>query len=171
MGTRIALMRDGVLQQVDAPEALYARPRNLFVAGFIGSPKMNLVSARVASVDGEVAIECLGLTMALRDQVSAAVRGFGGKDLIVGLRPEDLRWAPEAPSATAVRLQGLAEVVEPLGSETLVTVVVAGGNQVVARFPPRSGVQTGDRVELALDPSHLHVFDSDSGHSLLWEEE
>ena len=171
MGTRIALMRDGVLQQVDAPEALYARPRNLFVAGFIGSPKMNLVTARVASLDGEVAIECLGLTMSLRDQVSAAVKGFGGKDLIVGLRPEDLRWAPEAPSATAVRLQGLAEVVEPLGSETLVTVVVADGYQVVARFPPRSGVQTGDRVELALDPSHLHVFDSDSGHSLLWEEE
>ena len=127
---------------------------------------MNLVPAHVSSLDGEVAIEWLGMSTSLRGSVGAAVKGFQGKDLIVGLRPEDLRWASQAPSESTVRLRGRSEVVEPLGSETLVTVLVEG-NRVIARFPPRSGVETGDTVELALDPTHLHVFDPDSGLSLL----
>jgi multiple sugar transport system ATP-binding protein len=165
MGTRIALMRDGVLQQVDAPETLYAKPANLYVAGFIGSPKMNLVSGRLTSLVGEVAVECLGTCMALRGKVAATVKKQVSEALIVGLRPEDLRWARDAPSESTVRLRGPVEVVEPLGSETLVTVVV-DGNHLTTRFPPRSGVQTGEVVELALDPTHLHVFDPDSGVSL-----
>jgi multiple sugar transport system ATP-binding protein len=167
MGTRIALMRDGVLQQVDTPEALYARPRNLFVAGFIGSPKMNLVPARVASLDGAVAIDCLGLHAALGAHVADAVKSSGREEIIVGLRPEDLRWARDAPNESTVKLRGRTEVVEPLGSETLVTVLVED-SRIVARFPPRSGVQTGEEVELALDPAHLHVFDPQSELSLLW---
>jgi multiple sugar transport system ATP-binding protein len=166
MGTRIALMRDGVLQQVDAPESLYARPANTFVAGFIGSPKMNIVPGRVTSVDGKVAVAWLGMCMPVRGKVAAVVTRHRGEGLLVGLRPEDLRWAREASADSTVRLRGLAEVVEPLGSETLVTVVV-DGNYLVTRFPPRSGVQTGDLVDLALDPAHLHVFDPDSGLSLM----
>jgi multiple sugar transport system ATP-binding protein len=167
MGTRIALMRDGVLQQVDAPEALYARPRNLFVAEFIGSPKMNLIPGRVASVDGDLGVEWLGLSVACQGTVAAAVRGHVGRELMLGLRPEDLRWAREAPPECTARVRGRTEVVEPLGAETLVTAVV-DGSRLVARFPPRSGVETGELVELAFDPTHLQVFDPETGLSLQW---
>jgi multiple sugar transport system ATP-binding protein len=168
MGTRIALMCDGVLQQIDAPEILYARPRNLFVAGFIGSPKMNLVPGRVTSTDGDVAIEWLGMRMGLQGEPAEVAKSLNRGDLIVGLRPEDLRLGRETHPATAIRIRGLAEVVEPLGPETLVTTVV-DGIRLVARFPPRSGVEPGDEVELALDPRHLHLFDRESGLSLLVE--
>jgi multiple sugar transport system ATP-binding protein len=166
MGTRIALMRDGVLQQVDAPETLYARPRNLYVAGFVGSPRMNLVAGRPASIAGDVALECLGLQIPLDGAIASAVRSNPGGELVVGLRSEDLRWAQVAPSELRLRLRAEAEIVEPLGSETLVTVAV-DRTTLVARFPPRSGVTPGDSVELTFDPSHLHVFDKGSGLSLL----
>jgi len=166
MGTRIALIRDGVLQQVDAPETLYARPRNLFVAGFVGSPKMNLYPGRLTSANGEVALDWLGLEVAMSGVIAAALRNHDGSEVVVGLRPEDLRWAQLSHSAADKRLAGVAEIVEPLGSETLVTVAVRGP-AVVARFPPRSGVRPGDAVELAFDPTHLHLFDPESGLSLM----
>jgi multiple sugar transport system ATP-binding protein len=169
MGTRIALMCDGVLQQIDAPEVLYARPRNLFVAGFIGSPKMNLVPGRLTSLDGEVAIEWLGIEMPLRGKLATVARGVSGDNLIVGLRPEDLRLEREARPATAVHIRGRTEVVEPLGSETLVTTVV-DDTRLIARIAPRSGVEPGDDVDLSLDPTHLHMFDPESGLSLLHDE-
>jgi multiple sugar transport system ATP-binding protein len=170
MGTRIALMCDGVLQQIDAPEVLYAQPRNLFVAGFIGSPKMNLVPGQLTSLDGDVAIEWLGVRMRLRDKLATAARTFAGDNLIVGLRPEDLRLETEARPAAGVRIFGRAEVVEPLGSETLVTTVVNDA-RLVARIPPRTGVEPGDNVDLALDPTHVHLFDPESGSSLLRDDE
>jgi multiple sugar transport system ATP-binding protein len=166
MGTRIALIKDGVLQQVDAPETLYARPRNLFVAGFVGSPKMNLYPGRRTGANGAVALSWLGREVALSDALAAALRSHDRGDVVVGLRPEDLRWARLSHSTADVGLAGAAEIVEPLGSETLVTVAVDGG-AVVARLPPRSGVRPGDTVELVFDPTHLHLFDPESGLSLM----
>jgi multiple sugar transport system ATP-binding protein len=163
MGDRIVLMRDGVLQQVDAPEALYARPANLFVAGFIGSPKMNLVPATRTAVDAAHAIDCLGTRFALAAQ--AQVRD-SGNEVILGLRPEDLRWARTGPSEGHVKLRAQVEVVEPLGSETLVTVAI-GDNLLIARFPPRTGISPGENVDLAFDPAHVHLFDPSSGASVL----
>lgn len=163
MGDRIVLMRDGVLQQVDAPEALYARPANLFVAGFIGSPKMNLLPATRSSSDGAHAIGCLGTRFVL--SVRSRPRDSGG-DVILGLRPEDLRWARTGAGAGDVRLEGRVEVVEPLGSETLITVAI-GEHLLVARFPPRTGISSGELVDLAFDPAHVHLFDPGSGSSLL----
>ena len=101
--------------------------------------------------------------------LAASLRCYDSNELIIGLRPEDLRWAREAHSESAVTLRGRAEIVEPLGSETLVTVVV-NGNRLVSRFPPRSGIQTGDDVELALDPTHLHLFNPESGECLTADE-
>ncbi len=121
MGDRIVLMRDGVLQQIDAPEALYARPANLFVAGFIGSPKMNLVPASRTALDAGHAVECLGTRFPL---VAHGDVLDSGSDVILGLRPEDLRWARGGADAGHVALRAQVEVVEPLGSETLVTVAI-----------------------------------------------
>ena len=163
MGDRIVLMRDGVLQQIDAPEALYARPANLFVAGFIGSPKMNLVPASRTALN---AVECLGTRFPI------AAHGDvldSGRDVILGLRPEDLRWARGGADEGHVTLRAQVEVVEPLGSETLVTVAI-GEQRLIARFPPRTGISPGENVDLAFDPAHVHLFDPGSGASVLRHE-
>jgi multiple sugar transport system ATP-binding protein len=165
MGTRIALMRDGVLQQIDAPEALYVRPKNLFVASFIGSPRMNLVTSSVVTVAGDLCVQWLGMQMALPASLAAVTQKHGGSTVVIGVRPEDVRWTRESPTNSAPTFVGYVEVVEPLGSETLVAFSV-NGESLVARFPPRSGIAPGDRVELTLDPVHCHLFDPDSGVNL-----
>jgi multiple sugar transport system ATP-binding protein len=166
MGDRIVLMRDGVLQQVDAPEALYARPANLFVAGFIGSPKMNLVPATRTAVDGAHAIDCLGTRFALAAQSRPV---DSQSDVVLGLRPEDLRWARTSNGPADVQLRARVEVVEPLGSETLLTVAI-DEHRLIARFPPRTGISSGEHVDLAFDPAHVHLFDPGSGSSVLRHE-
>jgi multiple sugar transport system ATP-binding protein len=157
MGDRIAIMNFGRLQQVDTPERLFERPANLFVAAFIGSPKMNLVPAELTSVDGRPSVSCFRTQIALNGEIVGAVSGLSRRQLVV--RPEDLRWERDAPASCTVRLPSTVEVVEPLGSETYV-VARLGELSVTSRFPPRSGVKAGMTVELALDPAHLHVFDA-----------
>jgi multiple sugar transport system ATP-binding protein len=170
MGDRIAIMNLGRLQQVDTPERLYDRPANLFVAGFIGAPRMNLVPARLVSANGAPAAECLGTTIPLAGETAAGVARVDHGELVLGVRPEDLRWSEDAQATHAVRFAATVEVVEPLGSETFVVTRV-GETSLVARFPPRSGVQSGGgSVELALNPAHLHVFDARTGVSVLHAE-
>jgi multiple sugar transport system ATP-binding protein len=159
MGHRIAIMNLGRLQQIDTPERLFERPANLFVAGFIGSPKMNLVSAEVTSLDGRPTINCLQTQIELNGEMIGAVKGLPHREVIVGIRPEDLRWDRDAPASCTVRLPSIVEVVEPLGSETYV-VARLGDMSMTSRFPPRSGITAGDAVELAFDPAHLNLFDA-----------
>jgi multiple sugar transport system ATP-binding protein len=167
MGDRIAVMNGGRLQQCDTPERLYERPANLFVAGFIGAPKMNLVGGRiVAAAGGGPALEWLGQTVALDGDLAAACRPLDAATVTVGLRPEDLRWSRDAPASCTARLHALVEVVEPVGSETYVVARV-GESALTARFPSRSGVHSGDQVELAFDPAHIHLFNGDTGASVL----
>jgi multiple sugar transport system ATP-binding protein len=166
MGDRIAVMSNGQLQQCDTPERLYERPANLFVAGFIGAPKMNLVAGRVDSAVGTPAIAWLGDELVVGGESRAVAAAAGTREVTVGLRPEDLRWSQDAPPSCSSRLQALVEVVEPVGSETYVVARV-GETSLTARFPPRSGVQPGDRVELAFDPGHIHLFHGETGASVL----
>jgi multiple sugar transport system ATP-binding protein len=165
MADRIVLLHEGQLQQVGVPEAMYARPNNLFVAGFIGSPKMNLIHGQVAGAGRGAAFATLGTTFDAHAVVPPEVCGPAGRRVIVGIRPEDLRWIPSPDTGQTPQLSGRVEIVEPLGAETLVTVTVAG-ERLLSRFPPRSGVSVGDTVQLHADPSHLHVFDADTGRRL-----
>jgi multiple sugar transport system ATP-binding protein len=166
MGDRIAVMSTGRMQQCDTPERLYERPANLFVAGFIGAPKMNLVAGRLGGADGAPTIDWLGQLVPLDGELASATLSLGSAEVTVGLRPEDLRWSRDAPTACTARMDALVDVVEPVGSETYVVVRVRG-DTLTARFPSRSGVQTGDKVELAFDPAHLHIFRGDNGTSVL----
>ena len=166
MGDRIAVMSGGRMQQCDTPERLYERPANLFVAGFIGAPKMNLVSGGVGSADGSPVVRWLGQHVPLEGEMKRAISSLDVQEVIVGLRPEDLRWARDAPESCSARLSAVAEVVEPVGSETYVVARV-GESALTARFPSRSGASSGDQVDLAFDPTHLHVFHGDLGTSAL----
>jgi multiple sugar transport system ATP-binding protein len=160
MGTRITLMKDGLVQQIDAPLALYREPANRFVAGFIGSPAMNLMDGTFRNRGAGYAFESGDLSLRL-DTLTGA-DGFPDR-LTLGIRPESLRLAREADDCSFdVRV----ELVEPLGSEVYLH-GTAAGHPVVARLPPDAPLTSGATVRLAADPARMHFFDGESGEALL----
>ena len=165
MGDRIAVLNAGRLQQVDAPETLYDNPANMFVAGFIGSPRMNFVPGRLASSEGKASVSFLGITTPLGTGARLTAGAASG-DVTVGIRPEDLMWRPAAGPDCTLTLHAEVDVVEPMGHEAYVTALCAG-ETVTSRFPPRSGVRPQERVDLALNPARLHLFDAQSGITIL----
>jgi multiple sugar transport system ATP-binding protein len=163
MGDRIAVMSEGRLQQVDTPETLYDNPATLFVATFIGSPKMNVVQGRLTTDRGEGAVvECLGVRLPVdRTRLLSGAR----EDVLLGIRPEDIAWRA-ITDGSGVCLMAEVDLVEPMGHEAYVRVLV-GATPLVTRFPPRSGVRSHDQIELILDSSRIHLFDPTTGVSLL----
>ncbi len=167
MGTRIAVMRDGVLQQVGVPQHLYDQPANLFVAGFIGSPKMNMAPGRIVPGAGdEVALEWLGQRCSLSGALAAIARRADAPDVVVGIRPEDLRSRGAEDDA---KVRGRIEILEPLGPETLATVAIESEIRVIARLGSRAGVSLEDSIDLAFSPDHLHLFDPTNGLNFLYQ--
>jgi len=158
MGTRIAVMDKGLLQQVGPPQELYDHPKNLFVAGFIGSPAMNFVkvTADGSQVSGE------GVTLPIPGRYKGALDGK--HNLVAGYRPEHLELG-EVANAAPIRAR--AEVVEFLGNEELLHVSIEGNpNDVVAVVGAEHRVKPGDVIDLKLPLDRLHLFDAESGESL-----
>jgi multiple sugar transport system ATP-binding protein len=191
LGHRVTVMRDGVLQQVGAPEDLYERPVNLFVAEFIGSPAMNLVGADIVRGEG-------GLRAVFGDN-SISVDGapgraaHEGRRLILGIRPEDLEDAAVAGRAGASTISATTDIRENLGSEVLIHFGVGGaavrgedvkaavgeealeatteqarryGSVFSARISRESAAREGERIELAVDTRRLHFFDPETGEAI-----
>ncbi|TMC48221.1 MAG: sn-glycerol-3-phosphate ABC transporter ATP-binding protein UgpC [Chloroflexi bacterium] len=158
MGDRIAVMREGILQQVGTPQDLYQTPNNLFVGGFIGSPSMNFLTGTVSSDGGSVRLKIESLDIALAGRVAELARTRGnGSSLTIGVRPEHFDTA--APGAAdTMRLPASVDVVEFLGNEDLIHTTVAG-KDVVAMVPSVRGVKVGDQLELHVLASLVHAFD------------
>ena len=155
MGDRVAVLKGGVLQQVDSPRAMYDRPGNVFVAGFIGSPAMNLFDVEIGS-DGATHLGSFVLTPS---RETAA--GLTGSAAVLGTRPEDLRLVGSGEGVPAT-----VELVEELGSDAFVHASVEGSNGaqvLVARVDPKSPPAKGSSVWLAPDPEQLHWFDAATG--------
>jgi len=193
LGDRVAIMRDGLLQQVAKPQELYDRPRNLFVAEFIGSPAMNLVSAELAGSGGSVVAKfgdnSLQVDQSVLDR-RPSLKGFEGREVILGLRPEDLEDAAMAGGAPeGRRLSATVDIREDMGSEVFIHFGVAGkavrgadvraavgeeaaevadvkGNVWVARVDRDTNAEEEGKVELVVDTSRLHFFDPDSGDGI-----
>jgi multiple sugar transport system ATP-binding protein len=159
MGDRIAVMRLGVLQQAGSPEELYTRPANVFVAGFVGSPAMNLVPVDVA----DAALRQNGFELAVPAGLAESLRSH--QRVIAGLRPEDLEHAAGAQGDREARLRGVVEVVEYLGDEQLLH-IDSGGVRLVAKLPSEPRARPQDELELALPLAKLHVFDAESERAL-----
>jgi multiple sugar transport system ATP-binding protein len=158
MGDRIAVMRDGILQQVGTPKMLYEAPANRFVAGFIGSPAMNFLTGRVKVEGDKVALALDGLEIALSGRAATLARTRGvDSELVVGMRPEHFDAAASAAEGT-ISVPATVEVVEFLGNEELIHANVAG-NDVVALVPSARGVTVGDKVTLVIADSVVHAFD------------
>ncbi|WP_027487519.1 ABC transporter ATP-binding protein [Allorhizobium undicola] len=152
LADRIVILRNGVIEQVGTPDEVYNRPANVFVAGFVGSPAMNFAHA---TVKGDSLVFSDGNSVAL-ERLSLP-RGYLAQDerLIVGIRPEHVLPCGEGLDEIAVRV----EVVEPLGSDTLLHFSL-GGATVTARLPPAFRPAPGEMVRLGIDPGKLHLFDA-----------
>ena len=166
MGTRIAVMKEGGLQQVDTPQTLYDRPGNQFVAGFIGSPSMNFFEMQlIRSGDGLYAqSETLRLRIPLNRRT--ALKDYVGKAIVAGVRPEDIYAADfAAPGITAAAIEAQVDVAELMGNE-IFWYLLSGTHSFVARVDPRARARVGDRVALTVNLDKLHFFDTDTESAL-----
>lgn len=192
LGDRVAVMRAGLLQQIAPPQELYDRPLNIFVASFIGSPAMNLIHGVLESDNGKLSV-VLGETRldvpngAL--EARPALREFIGKDIVIGMRPEDLEDARLAEHTEGKTFTARANLVEPMGSDVMAHVSLAAQGAstehlaelaaesgarhdddatttVVARLNPRTTVAEGDDISIYVDTSRLHFFAPDTGTSI-----
>ena len=167
MADRIAVMSKGVLQAYDVPEALYDRPKTLFVAGFVGNPPMNFFDVEIMSTNGEFRAKSEAIDLVIpheRGEKAAAVKG----KVTMGLRPEDVDLVDDSSSpGPGHTLTGVADVVEPLGREDLVGVNVNGVEMRVLVDKTKS-VRVGDNITLAVNTSKIQLFDPETEESLLW---
>jgi multiple sugar transport system ATP-binding protein len=193
LGDRVAIMRDGVLQQVAKPQELYDRPRNLFVAEFIGSPAMNLIGVDLARSNGGFSVKIGDDTLQVGDRVLAArpaLPRFEGRRLILGIRPEDLEDAALAGGADhGRRLSAVVDIREDMGSEVFAHFEISGravrgedvkaavgedaaevadvlGNVWIARLDRDTKAREQEKVDLLVDTGRLHFFDPETGEAI-----
>ena len=169
MGDRIVVMKDGHVHQIDAPLALYNRPANRFVAGFIGSPAMNFIEGKFASAPkGRFASDDRSLRFPVPGAVARRLRSRGGKEIILGIRPEHiLLRRTSRVGAGLARAKVKVEVVEPMGNELYVYFTLQeGGRQYVARLISDTVPPTGRPLEVWFDVSRAHFFDAQTEEAI-----
>ncbi len=158
LGDRVVVMKDGVVQQVGEPLEVYSKPRNKFVAGFIGSPAMNFIETTIVETGGTLYAESPGLRVRVpADRVSRLGR-YTAQTVTLGIRPEDLREAT-VNDPKDITFEAMVEVVEPLGSEILLDTTV-GKQTIVGRVDPTVRVKPHDKIRLAFVPDRIHFFDN-----------
>ena len=162
MGSRIAVLRDGLLQQIDSPQALYDTPNNVFVAGFIGSPSMNFFDATLVGNANEMHVQSDGFRLRVPEDKAKvyAEQGYAGKEIVLGIRPNDI-YDPEYKAAGTMGqpVKCKVEVLEMMGNEIFLYLLTRGNKEFVARVDPRSAVRVGDEMEALFDMNRMHVFD------------
>src|SRR2546423_7661333 len=186
LGDRVAIMRDGVLQQVAKPQDLYDRPRNLFVAEFIGSPAMNLIDADIAHSNGDLVAKFGDRSLRVGDRVATSRPGlhrFEGKRVILGVRPEDIE---DAAFGAGERLRTVVDIREDMGSEVFVHFEIGGkpvvgedvraavgadaaevkGGTWVARVDRDTRAGERRELDLTVDTDRLHFFDPETGEAI-----
>jgi multiple sugar transport system ATP-binding protein len=189
MGDRVAVLKDGYLQQVDTPQNLYDEPTNVFVAAFIGSPSMNLYEGQL-TLNGDSSVQIGSQRVALAPELLSkrpALQQYSGQRVVVGIRPEDFEDAAIATSAPADRrLKAKVRLVEALGSELVVHFEIDDAKRVnsgdpdapeellgegvanaVARFSPKSRVNVDEDVEVSVASENMHFFDAQT-HQTIW---
>jgi len=159
MADRIAVMYKGIVQQLDTPQNLYNTPKNLFVAGFIGSPSMNFFNAKIRTEGGNVFVDHPAFSVQIPDARKEVYKGMNGKDVVFGIRPENIHnpeFAP--PGITKAPISAKVDVTELMGNEIFVY-CIAGNTQFVARVDPRSSYTVGQTIDLVFDMTNFHIFD------------
>ena len=169
MGTRIVVMKDGIIQQVDTPANLYTKPCNVFVGGFIGSPQMNFVNAKLDQRDDGLYLEFGTIAIKLPEGKASRpeLKDYIGKEVIMGIRPEDIH-DEEAMVASQPEsvVDAFVEVTEMLGAESYLYLTIAG-IAFTARVNQRSTAKVNDTIKVMMDTNRIHLFDTDTDIAFL----
>lgn len=164
MGDRVAVFDRGNLLQIGSPKELYDEPTSVFVAGFVGSPKMNFFPGKVSSLRSDsISIAALGNTM---DVEGSPLYTDAVAAVTVGIRPTDIYLAPTVPMPESVKLLGVIEVIEHTGSEIFAGLITADGDHLMVRLERSAPAAVGDKIEVEFQLRHLHLFDEESGRRL-----
>ena len=169
MATRIVVMKDGLIQQVDTPQTLYDYPCNIFVAGFIGTPQMNFINGTLVKKDEDVYFEFQNVSLKLPEEKANAeeLAEYIGKEVVVGLRPEAISDDASAVAANPeYSFEVNVDVTELMGAEIYLYISVGDPEDeptsLIARVSSRSQSRAGDKIQIAVDMSRLHIFDKDT---------
>lgn len=167
MADKIVIMKDGIIQQIGDPYSVYFEPKNKFVAGFIGTPAMNFINAKLIAEGGKHWIVKEDMKVLVPEDKAELLKNLVGKNITFGIRPEDIydKMYSVAPREEFV-VKGNVDVVEPLGSETLIHASIHG-DDIVAKVDPKSRAVAGQVIDLVFDMSMLHVFDPETEENVL----
>ena len=169
MATRIVVMKDGLIQQVDTPQKLYDQPCNIFVAGFIGTPQMNFINGTLEKKDDALFFNFEGVSVKLPDDKANApeLADYIGQEVVVGIRPEGINDAADAVAANPeTSLDVDVDVVELMGAEIYLYLNI-GETNLTARVSARSTSRAGDKIKVAFDMTRLHIFDKDTERCIM----
>ena len=169
MGTRICVLDEGMLQQIDSPFNLYHNPRNVFVAGFIGSPSMNFFDATLKPEGDNIVVDNGAFKLNVPPSKTASYSSHIGRDIICGIRPEDIHDTNFLPQGIIpANLSTSVEVVEQMGNEVIIY-LESGGKNFIARTDPRTDAQVGNELGVTFNLDNIHMFDANTELSLAYE--
>jgi multiple sugar transport system ATP-binding protein len=166
MGTRIAVMRDGILQQIDTPQVLYSKPSNVFVAGFIGSPAMNFFDVTIVGTKDDMYLDGGTFRVQVPQHKAQPLQDHLGRQVVFGIRPEDVHdpeYAPPGIIGAAIKCR--VDVTELMGNEVFLY-LVTGTKTFIARVDPRTSARVGQDVEMLINMDNTQIFDRDTEASL-----
>lgn len=168
MANKIVIMKDGIIQQIGAPYSVYFDPTNKFVAGFIGTPAMNFISAEIKQDGGKLIVQKEDMKISIPEKYVPKCKEYLNKEIIFGIRPEDMydKMFAKTPDTSDI-IKGKIEVVEPLGSETLIHADVYG-HDIVAKVDPKTKAEPGMEMDFAIDVEMIHIFDKDTEENVLF---
>jgi len=165
LADRIVVMKDGVVQQIGTPDEIYEKPTNLFVASFLGNPPINLLEGKLAVEDGKAFFTKGNFLMEFPGDVITKLSSHAGKSVTLGIRPEDVNEKGEAATGTVV--SGTVNTVLPMGSEQYLSMTIEG-TEVFFRLGKELKHKDGDHISLDVNRNRLHIFDKETGESLIW---
>ena len=166
MASRIAVINKGIVQQVDSPQNLYDRPDNLFVAGFIGSPAMNFFTAKLRKDNGKLNVDAGNFVVPIPDKNADAYKRLEGKNVIFGIRPEDIHDPSFLPTDVITeKIDAKVDVTELMGNEIFLH-MMSGQDSFVARVDPRSNLRIGEQCQVAFDMNNVHIFDAETEEAI-----
>jgi len=165
MGDRIVVLKDGLIQQIGTPLGLYNKPINRFVAGFIGSPQMNIMKSTIRESGGRLVADEGDFTIALDGNLSNLMRPYVGKDVLIGIRPEDMVVTDKPVEGQSITAK--VEVVEPLGAEILLYVSTKQHESIIVRVAPHYVFHVGDMATLKPSLEKIHFFDLETENAVI----
>jgi multiple sugar transport system ATP-binding protein len=166
MGSRICVLRDGLMMQIDSPQNLYDHPDNVFVAGFIGSPAMNFFDVTLVEEDGNLFADAGTFRLKLPPEKTDAARPYAGQQVVFGVRPEDIHdreFTP--PGIRAEPLSAQVDVTELMGNEIFVYLLM-GKKQFIARVDPRTDARVGKEMDVVVNMDNTHLFDRETEEAI-----